>query len=213
MALIALLGRRNMELGFAYGDNTVVALAAVPKDFLMIHRGDCGKIRIRVAGLTGIAGRDVIPCFAGRHHAIMTGCAVIDDTGMVEEGTCEANGGVAGDAILGGWNMRYGLTSGPGRGVAAIVAGDAVSVDSLVIESAAGKAGGGMTDVATQGRGNMPLRFTDCCHAMTGIAVVEDAGMIKPGSDKAAGPVAYATVLVGLYVIGRFALGEHAVVA
>jgi hypothetical protein len=37
--------------------------------------------------------------------------------------------------------------------------------------------------------------------------------MVEPGSDKTAGTVAYATVLVSLYVIGRFALGKHAVVA
>ena len=48
---------------------------------------------------------------------------------------------------------------------------------------------------------------------MAGIAVVEYPVMVNPGSDKTAGPVARATVLVGLYVLGRLALGKHAVVA
>ena len=43
VAFITLLGRRDMELRFAYGQNTVVALAAASKDFLMIDREDRGK--------------------------------------------------------------------------------------------------------------------------------------------------------------------------
>lgn len=48
---------------------------------------------------------------------------------------------------------------------------------------------------------------------MAGIAVVENPVMINPGSDETTGPVAHATVLVGLYVLGRLTLGKHAVVA
>ena len=48
---------------------------------------------------------------------------------------------------------------------------------------------------------------------MAGIAVIEDVVMINSGPDKTAGPMAYATVLIGLYMLGRFALGKHAVVA
>ncbi len=48
---------------------------------------------------------------------------------------------------------------------------------------------------------------------MAGFAVVENTVMVDPGADKTAGTVAYATVLVGLYVIGRLALCKHAVVA
>ena len=48
---------------------------------------------------------------------------------------------------------------------------------------------------------------------MAGIAAIENVVMINPGADKTAGPVAYATVLVGLYMRRRFALGKHAVVA
>ena len=155
-----------------------------------------------MTGLAGIAGGDVIRRFAGRYHAIMAGCAFIDDAGMVEDRTSEVDGVVAGDAILGCWNMRYGLAPGTGRGIVAIVAGDTVSADPLVIEGTASKTGGGMADVAALSGGNVPLRFADCRHAMAGIAIIEDAGMIKPGADKAAGPVTYAAILVGLYVPG-----------
>ena len=213
VAIIALLGRRYMVLGFADGHDAVVAFAAIPKDLRMIDSRDRGKIRICVTGLAGIAGSDVVRRFSNGYHAIVTGCAVVDDATMVEECTCEADGVMTDDAIFGCGDMRYRLSSGPGSGVTAIVTDDAISVDSLVIEVAAGKAGGGMADLATKGGGNMPLRFADCRHAMTGVAVVEDAGMVNPGSDKAGGPVAYATVLVGLYMRRRFALGKHAVVA
>ena len=97
-----------------------------------------------MTGLAGIAGGDVIRRFAGRYHAIVTACAVIDDAGMVEDRTGEAGGVVAGDAILGCWNVRYRLTPGPGLGVAAIVAADAVTADALVSEDAACKASGVM---------------------------------------------------------------------
>lgn len=213
VASIAFLGRRNMMLGFTNGHDAIVTFAAIPKDFLMIDSRDRGKIWISVARLTVIAGRDVIRRFTDCNYAIVTGCAVVHDADMIEERTREAGGVMAGDTILGCWNMCYRLTSGPGIGVAAIVTGDAVSVDSLVIEGAAGKGGGGMTDVTTQCSGNMPLRFADCCHAVAGITVVEDDGMIHPASDKTAGSVAYATVLIGQHMVRRFALGKHAVVA
>ncbi len=162
MAIIALLGRLQMVIRFAYGYYAVVAFTAFTKDFLMIDSRDCRKISISMAGLTAIAGGDVVRCFADCYNAIVTGCAVVNDTVMVEERACEAGGIVADDAILGRWNMRYRLTSGPGCGVVAIVAGDAVSAESLVIDSAAGKAGSGMAEVATQGGGYMPLRFAGC---------------------------------------------------
>ena len=155
-----------------------------------------------MTGLTAVAGGDVIRRFADRYHAIVTGCAVVYYAGMVEECAREAGGVVTGDAILVCRNMRYWLASGPGRGVAAIVAGDTVSADSLVIDGAADKGIGVMAEVAIQGGGNMLLRFADYRHAMAGVAVVDGADMIESGSDKTTGPVAYATVLVGLYVIG-----------
>lgn len=213
VALIALLARRNVVLGFADGHYAVVAFAAAPKDFLMINSRDRRKIRIRVTSLTGIAGRDVIGRFADRYHAIVTGCAVVDYAGMVKQRTCEAGGVVTDDAILGSWNMRYRLASGPGFEVAAIVAGDTVFADSLVIDSSAGKGIGAMAELATQGGGNMLLRFANNRHAMAGVAVVDGADMVKPGTDKTARSVAYATVLVGLNVLGRFALGKHVIVA
>ena len=213
VAIIALLGRRDMELRFTYNQNTVVAFAAVSKDFLMIDREDRGKLKLRMTGLALITGGEVIRRFAGRYHTIVTGGTVIDDAGMVEDRADKADGVVAGDAILGCWNMRSRHTSGPARGVAAIVAGNAISTDSLVIEGAIREGRRGMADVAIQGGGNVTLRFTDRRHAMAGLAVVDDAGMIEPGSDEAAGPVADATVLVGLNVPERFALGEHAIVA
>lgn len=40
VAFIARLGRRDMQLRFSYGQNTVVALITEPKDFLMIDRED-----------------------------------------------------------------------------------------------------------------------------------------------------------------------------
>lgn len=43
VAFIARFGRRNMKLRFSDGQNTVVALAADAKDFLMIHREDRRK--------------------------------------------------------------------------------------------------------------------------------------------------------------------------
>ena len=115
-----------------------------------------------MAGLTGIAGRDVIWRFANGYDAIVTGCAVVDDAGVIKERSCEAGGVMTGDAILICWNMRYRLTPGPGFSIAAIMTGDAVSIDSLVIEGATSKGIGGMADLATQGGGNMPLRFADC---------------------------------------------------
>lgn len=213
VALIALLARRNVVLGFADGQFTVVAFAAASKDLLMIDSGHRGKIRIGVTGLTVIAGRDVIGHFAGRYHAIVTGRAVVDDAGVVEQRTCEAGGVVTGCAIVVCWNMRFWFASGSDREVAAVVAGDAVFADSLMIDGAAGKGLGGMAELATQGGGNVPLRFADRRHAMADVAVVDGAHVIKPGPDKTARSVAYATVLVGRQVLGRFALGEHAVVA
>jgi hypothetical protein len=162
VAIIALLGRLQMVLRFAYGYYAVVAFTAIPKDFLMIDSRYRGKISISMAGLTAIAGRDVIRRFADCYDTIVTGCAVVDDATMVEERACEAGGAMTDDAILGCWNMRYRLTPGSGCGVVAIVAGDAVFAESLVIDHTAGKAGSGMAEVATQGGGYMPLRFTGC---------------------------------------------------
>jgi len=166
-----------------------------------------------MTGLARIAGSEVIRRFAGRYYAIVAGCAVIDDAGMVEGSTGEAGGVVAGNAILGCRNMRYGLTSGPAHDVAAIMAGHAVVANALVIEDATGKASGGMANVATLSSGYVILRFAGGRHTMAGLAIVEDARMIEPGSHKTAGPMAYATVLVGLNMPGCFTLCEHAIVA
>ena len=63
VALLARLGRRDMEYRFAYGQNPVVAFAAASKDFLMIDRENRGKPQWRMTGLAGIACREVIRRF------------------------------------------------------------------------------------------------------------------------------------------------------
>lgn len=65
VAFIARLGRRDMKIRFPNGQNTVVALTANPKNFLVIDREDRGKPQGRMTRLTGIAGCKVIrrfPC-------------------------------------------------------------------------------------------------------------------------------------------------------
>lgn len=213
VAIIALLARRDMVIGFADGHDTVMAFAAATEDFLMIDIRDMGEIGYTVTGLTNTAGRDVGRRFADRYDAVVTGYAVVYHAGMIEQRAREAVGVVAGDAILVCWNMGNRLVSGPGRYVAAVVAGETGTADSLVIDDAANKGFGGVAEVTIQGGGNMPLGFADFRPAVAGVAVVDGTDMIKSGADETAGSVAYAAVLVGLNVLGRFALGEHAVVA
>jgi len=65
VAFIARLGRRNMNLRFSNGQNTIVAFAANPKHLLMIDRENRGKSQGRMTRLTGIAGCKMIrrfPC-------------------------------------------------------------------------------------------------------------------------------------------------------
>ena len=213
VAIIALLACRNVVLGFADGHFTVVAFAAAPKDFLMVDSWDRGKIRIGVAGLAGIAGRHVIRRFAGRYHTVVTGCAVIDYGGVVEQRTFKAGGVVTSAAIVVCRNMRYRLAFGADREVVAIVAADAVFAHPLVIDGTAGKGVGAMAELAAQGGGNMLFRFTDHRHAMATVAVVDSVGMVKSGALKTTGSVAYATVLIGRNVIFRFTLSENPIVA
>ena len=56
VAFIARFGRRDMKLRFSYGQDTVVALAADPEDFLVVDREDRGKPQGRMTRLTSIAG-------------------------------------------------------------------------------------------------------------------------------------------------------------
>ena len=132
---------------------------------------------------------------------------------MVKQRTGETGGGMTGDAIFRRWNMRFSLTSGTGRDVVPVMTDHTVTVDSLMVEGGTGKSVRGMTDLTTQASRNMPQGFADRRNTVTGIATVGDVRMVNPGTDKTAGPMAYTTILVSLYVVWRLALGKHTVMA
>jgi hypothetical protein len=71
VAVIAFGVRRCMKLGFADGQVTIVALTAISKNFLMIDRGNNGKARRSVAGMTVITGTNVIRYFTNRRYAVV----------------------------------------------------------------------------------------------------------------------------------------------
>ena len=71
VAVIAFGVRRCMKLGFSDGQVTIVTLAAIAKNFLMIDHGDIGKTRRSMAGMALIAGSDVRRCFANRRCAVV----------------------------------------------------------------------------------------------------------------------------------------------
>jgi len=52
-----------MRVGFTDGYGTVMTVAAISKNFLMINKGENGKSLGSMAGLAGITGRDVIRRF------------------------------------------------------------------------------------------------------------------------------------------------------
>ena len=94
--------------------------------------------------------RQVIDQLADRDHIVMTGLAVIDDTGMIECTRGERARGVAHTAVIAGWHMvdRFADRSDT-------VAGGAVIHDAAVVKRRTEETGGVMTDAAIFGGRNM----------------------------------------------------------
>ena len=94
--------------------------------------------------------RQVIDQLAQRDHIVMTGLAIIDDTGMIECTRGERARRVAHTAVLAGRHMVDRFTHRSNT-----VAGDAVIHDTAVVKRRAEETGGVMTDAAIFGGRNM----------------------------------------------------------
>lgn len=83
------------------------------------------------------------------------------------------------------------------------------STAGLVSPRAAYEGCGGMTEVAIQSGRDVAVMLTGRRNPMAGRAVVDDAGMIKPCSDKTTGGMTDSTILICWYMANRLTNGEH----
>ena len=70
MAVIAFGVCRYMEFRFTDGDDIIVTLTAIAKNFLMIDKGNNVKSLRGMAGLAHITGRNVIRHFRRKKFAV-----------------------------------------------------------------------------------------------------------------------------------------------
>lgn len=118
-----------------------------------------------------------------RRRAIMTGRAIVHDTGMIKHGTDKRSGVMADTAILAGRHMTDCLSDRKHI----IVARDAAIDDACVTEHGRQEAGGQMTDTAVLVGRHMIRRrcFARCGDAvMTGSTVIDNTRVIEAGADK-----------------------------
>lgn len=81
-----------------------------------------------------------------------------------------------------------------------------------MIESAAHESCRGMTEVTIQGGSHMILRLARGRHAMAGLAVIHDAGVIENRTGESAGGMAHTAILFSRNMIGTLAFGKDTVV-
>lgn len=127
---------------------------------------------------------------AGGGIAIVTGNAVIDDTGMVEGSRDEGACIMANTAILRGSYMILRFSDGE----SGTMAGCAVVHDACMAEGRRQEAGGLVTVDTILVGGYMTGRWDFARRGgaiVAGIAIVDDAAMVEAGADKSAGIVAH----------------------
>lgn len=112
---------------------------------------------------------------------------------------CEGCGGVAGATIQAGGNVRwvgFCIRTGGGYAVARITA--CIVGDGAVVKGSGYEACGSMAETTVCGGLHMVVAFAlRECAIVTGLAVVDDAGVIKCGGDKAGGLMAHVAIVVG----------------
>jgi len=85
-----------------------------------------------------------------------------------------------------------------GRAIAGTVAGIASAGTAGIMHPGAADEGrGGMTEMAIQSGRNVAGMLSGCRYPMAGIAIIDDAGMIKHRTDKGIGVMTDATILIG----------------
>jgi len=143
----------------------------------------------------------------------VAGIAVIGTAGVVSPAAAnEGRGGVAGDAVETGRDMRGHRIDLAYRDET-IVAGLAIIDDTSMVEGRGYKATRAMADptilvgidvIGLLGRGKTGV--------VTGRAIIDDTGVIEGRRYKSGGLVAVDAIAIGRYVVVVLALGEEAVV-
>ena len=143
----------------------------------MIEAGPDKRNRVVTDGAV-LSGRNMGRRHTCRRMSIVTGSAVIDDTGMIKDGRGKTAGHMTDTAI----GVRRHMIDRLSDGRHAIVARSAVGSDARVIEHRTSKAGRAMTNTAILTRGDVRGRLRQGAdHSvrtiMTGDAITRDAGM------------------------------------
>ena len=116
-------------------------------------------------------------------------------------------------AILRRRQMRFQHTDGDDIVMAVIATRRIPEITLCMTEGARGKGTGSMTDAAVLAGGQMLGVLPGCGNAMAGSTIIDDAGMIKYCTDKAAGVMAYTAIFGGGDMCRRLADGVNAVIA
>jgi hypothetical protein len=90
--------------------------------------------------------------------------------------------------------------------------GRAIPIDFPMIERATHKSCRRMAEVAIQGGRHMILCFTLGSHAVAGLAIVHDAGVIESRAVESVGGMAHTAILVGDDMPVTLAFGKHTIV-
>lgn len=141
--------------------------------------------------------------FSNGGDTIVARRTVGHDTGMIEHRTSKGRGVMTHSAIFTGSNMQCRLACG----ISAIVAGDAITADTCVIECRGTECRSGMAEVTVL-RGRYMVHCGSLASGidpvMTPGAVVGHARVIENASGKAAGVMTYTTILSGGDVVKGF---------
>lgn len=137
-------------------------------------------------------GRIFLGIFSGCSYAVVTRCAIIHDTGMIEHRTLESGCGMTNAAILAGREMGVRFA----RGKYTIMTGAAVIHDALMIKRCRQKACGLVTLTTIAIGGHVVAGFTYGAHViMTTGAIAGYARVIKLGAGKRGGIMANRAIL------------------
>jgi len=129
VAVIAFGVRRCMKFRFTDGYVTIMTFTAISKNFLVINRGDNGKVHRRMTGLALITGRDVTRHFTDCGNAIVARDTVINNAGMIKHRSGKRAGYVTGTTVLVCYKVAAMLTNCAAR--TTIMTGVAAFTDNI----------------------------------------------------------------------------------
>ena len=225
VAVIAFGVCRCMKFRFTDGKVTIMTFTAISKYFLVINRGDNGKIHRCMTGMAIITGSGVTRYFTDCRNAVVARDTVINNARMIKHRGGKRAGNMTGTAILVCYNVAAMLTNCTAR--TTIMTGVTPFTDNIgigMINKSVSEINSVMAHPAIFVSAYMncrcwcspgPNQNIIGIAVMAGFTVVSDARVNETlcRVERRSGNVAHITILLRWYMCARLSSTDHIVVA